>query len=548
MSKTNMPNNEEEALEGALSPIVNRLIDKNFEKSGDKIASQMAPLIGGAIREQIKSQKDDIVDALYPVMGNMISKFVTKSLEELLNKINQQIQNGLSFEAFKRKIKAKVKGVSETELLLEEHTHAKIKAALLIHKESGMLLAKIEDDTQTLSDADMLASMMTAIRSFVNEWATTDSQNHELGEIEYGSNKIIIEASGYSYLAVIVEGAAYTKTYEKIRHTLEKIVLEHGKEIKKFQGDFSILDKEAIGNELYKLLETSQEEPQNTQSKERKTHPLLYIVPLLLLSYLFYLSYKNYQDESLQELLTQKLLQTPQLIPFAIDIRVDDKKAILQGRVPFEYYKTLAAKKLEKTKGLQELKNEIKVIPTLTDPMQVSAHIAYLLKGFNLSNKTNISYDFDFTKLHLYGKIDSYQKKESLLHTLHKIKGIQVIEDSIKVITPPVKADIFFAKSSSKLSEEAKAKLLRILFQIQNKKSINSIKLDAYSDMIGSATVNKKLSQKRLQQIETFLQNASKKELHFQTNIHNTPPPGVNPKENPNLARRISLTTQIKEP
>ena len=69
---------QEKALLEAFSPLVTKLIDKNYEESQDKIASQMAPLIGSAIKEQIKNQKDDVVDALYPVMGNMISRYVSK--------------------------------------------------------------------------------------------------------------------------------------------------------------------------------------------------------------------------------------------------------------------------------------------------------------------------------------------------------------------------------------------------------------------------------------------------------------------------------------
>ena len=188
-------NLQEKALLEAFSPLVSKLIDKNYEESQDKIASQIAPLIGSAIKEQIKNQKDDVVDALYPVMGNMISRYVSKMFEEMLNSINKQIQTGLSFKTFSRRIEAKIKGVSETELLLSETSFSNIRAVFLIHKETGIVLAQAQSDLNPINEADMLASMMTAIRSFVNDWVEKNETYSELGEIEYGGSKIVIETS-----------------------------------------------------------------------------------------------------------------------------------------------------------------------------------------------------------------------------------------------------------------------------------------------------------------------------------------------------------------
>ena len=540
MSQDKKTIHEEDALENALAPIVNKLIDQNFENSGDKIASQMAPLIGGAIREQIKSQKDDIVDALYPVMGNMISKFVTKSLEELLNKINEQIQNGLSIKAIKRKIKAKIKGVSETELLLEENSEAKIKAVLLIHKESGSLLCKVENENTGLSDADMLASMMSAIRSFVNEWISANEDNQELGEIEYGGNKIIIEASGHSYLAVIVEGAAYAKTYERIRSTLENIVLEYAQDIKDFQGNFKTLPVESLKQKLQKLLTNTEEKAQEKQ----KRSPLLFLLPLLFIAYLSYVFYQNYQDNRLKQTVLEKIENTPQLLPFKFNITIKNNVATIEGNVPFSYHKELIQQQLSKIKEIRKINNEIKIIPTLTDPMQVSANIAYLLKGVNLDVGTNINYNFDYNRVILHGITTSSKKKEQIVQVLKKIQGLKEIDDKINVITPNITnitAQLYFDKGSTALNPVTKKGLKKIIAKIQEKQIHAPIKLSAYSDMIGETKANHALAQKRLQSITEFLiKNGLTNKIKIE--IFNRPPPGVDPQKDPQKARQISLT------
>ncbi len=541
MSNNNKTINEVDALEGALSPIVNQLIDKNFENSGDKIASQIAPLIGGAIREQIKSQKDDIVDALYPVMGSMISKFVTKSLEELLSKINDQIQNGLSTNVIKRKIKAKIKGVSETELLLEENSEAHIKTVLLIHKDSGILLAKVQNEQETLNDTDMLASMMTAIRSFINDWVETNNTNNELGEIEYGGNKIIIEASGYSYLAVIVEGAAYAKTYTKIRNTLENIVLEYGKDIKKFTGDLQTLPNKALEKELNTLIDNE------SKTQKKKVHPLLFIFPLLFLAWLSYLFYQNYKDEALTKQVQTLLQKTPSLTSFKIDVDVNDGVTTLKGSVPFQYHKNEAQKLLKNIQETKDIHNDIIVIPTLTDPMQVSSNVAYLLRGVNLNNNTNLTYTFDYNTLTLRGIFQNYKIKKKVLQEIGKIQGIQTVQDETKIVTPPFKdLNIYFDTASSRLNSNTQAELLKTSKIIQTLDNNTTIELKAYSDMIGNINLNRELAKKRVQNIENFLKRQGALSNTIVSQIFETPPPGIDAQKEPKKARQIILTLQSK--
>ncbi|SFV50489.1 hypothetical protein MNB_SM-7-1102 [hydrothermal vent metagenome] len=530
---------EEKALENALSPIINKLIDKNFENSKDKIASQMAPLMGKALREQIKSQKDDIIDALYPIMGNMISKFVTKSLEDLLNKINDQIQNGLSVKAIKRKIKAKIKGVSETELLLQENSQAKIKSALLIHKESGALLCKVEDNDAKLSDADMLASMMTAIRSFVNDWIQSDGTHKELGEIEYGGNKIILEASGYSYLAVIVEGAVYIKTYEKIRSCMEQIITQHGEAIQNFQGNFKSLNQDAIRKQLQTLFEDSLQDEQQSPTKKS---PLLYILPFLLLLYVSYHFYKKSIDENLREKIYSQIEAIPQLIPFKLDVTVDNQIATIIGRVPFAYHKKLLEEKLQKINGLKKLNNKVVIIPTLTDPMQVSANIAYLIKGVNILQGNNITYSFDYNTLTLSGSVTNKKTKEQLLDTLKQIDGIEKIKEDIGIDLPKIDTTIYFNKASTQLDDKTKEALKKIVQLLKSTDISIPIELKAYSDMIGSKRQNKKLAKKRLEEIKNFLYNKGGINNKIIAQFIDAPPPNIDASKDPSKARCVQIS------
>jgi len=539
MATNNKGIDESQALEEALEPIVNKLIDKNFENSQEKLATQIAPLIGVAIKEQIRSQKDDIIDALYPVMGNMISKFVTKSLEEMLHKINAQIQNGLSTKTIKRKIKAKMKGVSETELLLQENSSAQIQSVLLIHKESGILLAKVEKSSHGLNDPDMLASMMTAIRSFVNDWIANDGNYQELGEIEYGGNKIIIEASGSSYLAIIVEGAAYAKTYETISEVFATLVSRYGDAIQAFDGDIQNIPLD----EIKELLQTLLLEETQLQEEKKKIHPLLILLPILLILWFLYNLYTNYLDTQLQDEVNNKLSHTPQLLLYKIDTKVKDKELTLSGNLPYEYYKNLTEKTLQNIEGLESIKNEINVVPIQSDPMQISAHIAYYIKGLQIDKDIHLSYTFDFTTLKIEGSVANKELKKEILAELDKIQGIQKIEDKIKVVPLKIEKFIYFQKNSSRLDLTSQNKLITIINKLHNTKNTDTLVLNAYSDKIGSIEHNRYLAKKRVKQVEKFLKEHGGITNPIKSEIFDSYFPGMD-ETHPNKSRCIHISLQ----
>jgi len=530
---------EDDALEEALSPIVNRLIDKNYETSQDKISSQMAPLIGSAIREQIKSQKDDVVDALYPVLGNMISRYVTKTLEDMLSKINAQIQDGLSIKSLKRKLKAKIQGVSESELLLNENATANIRALLLIHKETGIVLAHSENPNKPVSEPEMLASMMTAIRSFVNDWIEQNSDSQELGEIEYGGNKIIIEASGYSYLAVIVEGSAYRATYDKIRETLENIVLHHGDSIREFNGDLDKFANIEIYREISILLDPDTKPKEDT--KKRAIHPLMFLIPSVLLLWGGYSYYKSYLNEKLTQTITQRLYQTPQLTSYRLGVYVKDGIVKLEGSVPFEYHKQLAQRLAQNIDGVTKVNNELLVIDSLQDPMQVSSNIAYLLRGLNAQKGVNLSYTYDYTLLKIKGWVWNTSLLRSLKNELQSVPNIQKIEYDVTIRPPLLKSKIYFKKASTELTPLAQAQLIKTIQLIKNLDKEYILTLTSYSDQVGSTLKNLELSKKRVTNTMNFLRKQGDIEHKFKTLIKETPPKGIDAKDNPQNARCIII-------
>ena len=222
------------AIARAIAPEIAIAIREQITLDRDAISEALGSEMGKAIKTQIELEKDAMVDALYPVIGSTISKY----LIEVVRSIEEKVENTLSVDGFKRKIRARLRGVSEAELILQESVGYSIQAIFLIDKDSGLILEEVQSDGEQQLESDLVAGMLTAIRSFANDCIASGS---ELNEIDYGDWQIPLEVAGYCYLAVIVKGRPSKKFRQKIRQTLSELTLKYGNEMEAYQGDRSTL-------------------------------------------------------------------------------------------------------------------------------------------------------------------------------------------------------------------------------------------------------------------------------------------------------------------
>ncbi len=253
----------------AIAPEMALAIQQQMLLDKYSIAKVLGPQIGEAIKNQIKYDRDAMVDALYPVIGSTIMKYMT----DLVQSINDKLEKAFTFEGIRRKIRAKSQGISEAELILKETIGCHVQAIFLINKASGLVIAEVQNPLTKRLDADMLAGMLTAIRSFANDCFTVSGKVSELQEIDYDNSKIILEIAGYCYLAVIIQGNTSQLFVEKLKKTMSNIILNYGDLIASFEGDQSTIP-ETIKLQLEKLLES--------EAKVKKSKPPLALLLLLL--------------------------------------------------------------------------------------------------------------------------------------------------------------------------------------------------------------------------------------------------------------------------
>ena len=186
-----------------LSDKVNPIIDKKIEKFIDEMPNKLGPTITATLKSEIKNSQDSIVDALFPIIGKMIKKFIQQEMKTLSDNINAQVQDKLSFKKYIRKIKSIFFGISENDMVISELLAPKIQQIFIIEKGSGLIIASYSK-TETI-DQDMIAGMLTAIKSFVED--AFSAGNQSLENIEYELYTIQIQNFSSYYMAAVVSGA-----------------------------------------------------------------------------------------------------------------------------------------------------------------------------------------------------------------------------------------------------------------------------------------------------------------------------------------------------
>jgi len=195
-----------------LSEKVNPIIDKKIETFVDEIPSKLGPVIADALT---KSQ-DQVVEALFPIIGKMIKKYIQQEIKALSDSINSQVQTTFSVKTWQRKIKSIFTGVSETEIILSEMNKASVEQVFVIEKGSGLIISSASK--QESIDEDMIAGMLTAIKSFVEDAFKKDQQSLEL--IQYELFEIHIQNFTSYYFAVVISGGFDTSFKNKIENRL----------------------------------------------------------------------------------------------------------------------------------------------------------------------------------------------------------------------------------------------------------------------------------------------------------------------------------------
>ena len=136
----------------------------------------------------LHNSKEQVVDMLGPHVGKLIRKFIRTEIERINEEITKRRKAIFSFDFLKRKKKDEANG--------------HLEQVFIIHKDSGLVIG--EYGNEDTIEPDMIASMLTAIKSFVQ--SAFNDGNSDLESLEYGEFTILLFNFEQFYFALITEG------------------------------------------------------------------------------------------------------------------------------------------------------------------------------------------------------------------------------------------------------------------------------------------------------------------------------------------------------
>ncbi len=206
-----------------LAPKVSPILKDHVDYLQHNFPSLFGEAITTSIKKQIRESQDDVVDALYPIIGKMIKKYISRELEALSERIDHQLQRAFSWKGWVLRVKAWFGGVSEKEMMMKELVRPEVEEVFVIQQDSGLLIGSYSRNN--ILDQDMIAGMLTAIKSFVRDAFSVGNQ--ELETIEYENYKVIINNLKSFYVALVITGFMDMDFEEE----LDDILIEFEKEV-----------------------------------------------------------------------------------------------------------------------------------------------------------------------------------------------------------------------------------------------------------------------------------------------------------------------------
>ncbi|MEM6801831.1 MAG: hypothetical protein AAF696_10545 [Bacteroidota bacterium] len=200
-------------------------IKPHFEKNIAYLQENYPNLFGKymatAIKAQIRDSQDEIIDALYPIIGKLIAKYIRAEIDRISQRVDQRLDD--PFSGIKLRVKAFFSGVSYDEMLMRESAQAVLEEIFVIRKEDGLLMGHFS--LEDVSHPDMIAGMLTGIKSFIEHAFEKTSQ--ELETLEYENHTILIFNFQSFYFAAVEQGPIKAEFKERLRNSIFSFCEEH---------------------------------------------------------------------------------------------------------------------------------------------------------------------------------------------------------------------------------------------------------------------------------------------------------------------------------
>ncbi|TAK44264.1 MAG: hypothetical protein EPO28_05055 [Saprospiraceae bacterium] len=229
---------------------VTPLIDERLEFLKNNFPVEFRISVENIIEQKLEASRDELLDIIYPTLGQMIKKYIQHQIQLLKENLEEQLRNTFQ-RGFAGRLRYALSGVKPKEMsdsILSKIDGPVIEEIFVIEQHSGILLGSASrHDT---IDLDMIAGMLTAIKSFVED--AFQRGDEKLEGVQYGTFSILIENFYTYYIAVAVSGSFSTNERMALSDSLAQFAQNDLKmNLKKRDGTSNYLIRQKLEHRFF---------------------------------------------------------------------------------------------------------------------------------------------------------------------------------------------------------------------------------------------------------------------------------------------------------
>lgn len=196
----------------------------------------LAPTLGRAAQDSIRDDPRILIDALYPVIVPAIRKSIRETIDGTFQSLNESLKHSLTLRGLRWRIEAWRTGVPFAQVVLRNTIVFQIEHVFLIHRHTGLLIARATADDAASQDPQVVSSMLVAIQDFVRD-SFSGTQDGELDALRHGELLLWCEQGPAASLVAVIRGNPPESLHEALRETLSRIHEQRRQALEEFDGD-----------------------------------------------------------------------------------------------------------------------------------------------------------------------------------------------------------------------------------------------------------------------------------------------------------------------
>ncbi len=207
-----------------------------------QLARALAPTIESSIKRAVEKNPQPLVDAIFPIIGPAIRKSIAESLARMLQELSAAMAPQSALRRLGWRLEALRTGKPYAEIVLLRTLRYRVEQALVIHRETGLLLLHAALAGVQGSDPHSVSAMLTALQDFVRD-SFGAAKQEGLEKLRVGGREVWVEAGPRAVIALAISGTPTESLRPRAQEAVEALHLQLGPELAEFKGDAKIFER-----------------------------------------------------------------------------------------------------------------------------------------------------------------------------------------------------------------------------------------------------------------------------------------------------------------